>query len=229
YDGELSELDAALAPLLAATPQDAVVIITADHGESFEHDYWFNHRGGLWEPVIRVPLLIRGPGVPAASSVSAQVGLIDVTPTALALAGLPRDARMMGQDLTPLTRGEGEGRALIVSNTDPLMPDPQESARTPTLKRLERGGAVQVYDLSADPAELRPLTGRDEALAAERAAYEAAVTPLLAHQGPPPKNAIVQSPEERARLEALGYLPKGPDAPGGPAGQNGPPGPPPGR
>lgn len=229
YDGELSELDAALAPLLAAIPQDAVVIITADHGESFEHDYWFNHRGGLWEPVIRVPLLIRGPGVPAASSVSAQVGLIDVTPTALALAGLPRDARMMGQDLTPLTRGEGEGRALIVSNTDPLMPDPQESARTPTLKRLERGGAVQVYDLSADPAELRPLTGRDEALAAERAAYEAAVTPLLAHQGPPPKNAIVQSPEERARLEALGYLPKGPDAPGGPAGQNGPPGPPPGR
>ena len=108
------------------------------------------------------------------------------------------------------------------------MPDPQESARTPSLKRLERGGAVTVYDLSADPGELKPLTGQADALAAERAAYEAAITPLLAHQGPPPKNAIVQSPEERARLEALGYLPKGPDAAVGPDGKNGQPGPPPG-
>jgi hypothetical protein len=94
---------------------------------------------------------------------------------------------------------------------------------------LERGGAVTVYELGADPGELQPLTGRDDALAAERAAYEASVTPLLAHQGPPPKNAIVQSAEERARLEALGYLPKGPDVPAGPEGKNGPPGPPPGR
>ena len=70
---------------------------------------------------------------------------------------------------------------------------------------------------------------RDSALAAERAAYEAAITPLLAHQGPPPKNAIDHSAEERARLEALGYLPKGADAPVGPAGKNGPPGPPPKR
>ncbi|MCK6525486.1 sulfatase [Myxococcota bacterium] len=233
YDGELSELDASLKPLLAAIPADAVVIITADHGESFEHDYYFNHRGALWDPVIRVPLLVRAPGVPAGAVVTEQVGLIDVAPTALQLAGLPLDGRMMGRDLTALTRGEGEGRAVIVSNTDPWMSDAQESARGGGLKRLEKGGAVAVYDLSADPGEQRPLTGRDDALAAERAAYEAQVTPLKVHQGAPPANAIQHSPEERAQLEALGYIPAG-DGKGRPPGPppqgpgQGPPGPPPG-
>ena len=69
YDGELSELDAALAPLLAAIPQDAVVIITADHGESFEHDYWFNHRGAFGRRLVvegREPrrILEHGAGLP---------------------------------------------------------------------------------------------------------------------------------------------------------------------
>ena len=55
YDGEISELDATLAPLLNSLPKDCIVVITADHGESFEHGYYFNHRGGLWEGITHVP------------------------------------------------------------------------------------------------------------------------------------------------------------------------------
>jgi hypothetical protein len=54
---------------------------------------------------------------------------------------------MMGQDLTPAHPGRGEGRALIVSNTDPMMPDPQESARTPT---------SSAWSAAARSAERRP-------------------------------------------------------------------------
>jgi len=42
YDGELSELDALLRPVLDAAGPDALVLVTADHGESFDHDYWFS-------------------------------------------------------------------------------------------------------------------------------------------------------------------------------------------
>ena len=69
YAGEVSALDEALAPLFAAIPDDAVVVVTADHGESFGHDYWFNHRGVLWDDVMRVPLVIRGLSRPAGAVV----------------------------------------------------------------------------------------------------------------------------------------------------------------
>ena len=74
-----SELDATLAPLLNSLPKDRIVVITADHGESFEHGY-YNHRGGLWEGITHVLFIIKGPNVPAAR-IDAQVGLIDVLPT----------------------------------------------------------------------------------------------------------------------------------------------------
>jgi len=226
YDGELSALDAELAPLLAAVPDDAVLIITADHGESFEHGYYFNHRGALWDPVIRVPLLIRAPGLPAAAVVPDQVGLVDVTPTALALAGLPADRRMIGADLTPVIRGEARGRPLVVSWTDPQMPDPQRSARSPGWKRLERGGATALYDLGADPGELRAMPDDPAVMAEAEAAWTAAVGPLVAAMGPAPATPTPHSAEEAKLLEALGYMVPG--APGGPGpGAGGrPPGPP---
>jgi len=231
YDGELSALDAELAPLLAAVPKDAVLVITADHGESFEHGYYFNHRGALWDPVIRVPLLIRAPGLPAGAVVDAQVGLVDVTPTALALAGLPVDRRMIGADLSPLIRGEGGGRPLVVSWTDPQMPDPQRSARGAAWKRLDRGGASALYDLAADPGELTALPDDPAVLAEAEAAWTAAVAPRIAAMGPAPAALTPHSAEEAKLLEALGYMVPGAPGGQGPGGAGrppGPPGPPPG-
>jgi hypothetical protein len=80
----------------------------------------------------------------------------------------------------------------------------------------DREHRLVVFDVDAQ----RPDVTVVDLVRDDRRARDRGVVP----SGPPPKNAIVQSPEERARLEALGYLPKGPDAPGGPAGQNGPPG-----
>ena len=52
-------------------------------------------------------MILRGPGIPAGSVVDGQVGLIDVAPTLLSLAGLPTDRRVAGVDRSPLARGEG--------------------------------------------------------------------------------------------------------------------------
>lgn len=215
YDGELSELDGVLAPLLQAAGPDTVVVVTSDHGESFEQGYWFNHRASLWEGVLHVPLLIRAPGVAAGTVVPQQVGLIDLAPTVLELAGLPRDARMQGHSLVPLLRGEGEGRARSFAITDPWMPDPQWSVRSPPHKVIQGAERLLVYDLAADPQEQAPGSVLPPGLDAARSEYRDLVSGLRAHQAVPPAPRSI-SPEEQQRLEALGYVLPGPQGPPGP-------------
>lgn len=227
YQGELSALDQALAPLLAAVPEDAVLAITSDHGESFLHAPWFNHRGALWEDVLRVPLLLRAPGVEAGSVESAQVGLVDLAPTVLALAGLPSDTRMQGRDLSA-----GPPERALWSTTDPWLGPQQLTLRSglhgTKLRHLPGGGAER-YDLAADPQELVPIAVPD----ATPTDYHALLAPLQSHQvaAPAPRGV---GEEEAERLEQLGYVdptqaPQRRPAPGRPRGKapgktHGPPG-----
>ena len=213
YDGELSELDALLAPVIEAAGPDTVVVITADHGESFEHDYYFNHRAGLWDGVVRVPWLIRGPGVPAGVVIDQQVGLIDVTPTVLALAGLPLDGRMQGS--AQLT-ADAAGSATVWSITDPWVPAPQFAQRTLSEKCIDHDGDVLRYDLTTDPTESTNLGGTP----CTREAYDDLIAAMAPYQAPEPENHIVRTDEECERLEALGYTTCSETV-------SGPPGPPP--
>ncbi len=223
YDGELSELDSVIAPLLAAVDDDTVVVVTSDHGESFEHGYLFNHRAGLWDGVLHVPLLVAGPGVDAGATVDEPVQLIDVAPTVLELAGLPRDARMQGRSLVFVLRGgRGEEERPSFSITDPWMPGPQWAARTAAAKVITRQEGVLAYDLQQDPAEEQPLPEPPAGLLATRSDYDAMVAALAAWQAPVSTPRPL-SPDEQERLEALGYVaPAGTSAP-----RQGPPGPPP--
>lgn len=77
YEAEITEMDAALAPLLAATGPDTVVVVTADHGESFGHGYYFNHRASLHDETLHVPLVIRAPGLEVGRD-DRFAGLVDV-------------------------------------------------------------------------------------------------------------------------------------------------------
>lgn len=212
YQGELSALDAAVAPLLAAVPEDAVLVITSDHGESFGHAPWFNHRGALWEDVLRVPLLIRAPGLAAGTVDETPVGLVDLAPTVARLAGLAADTRMQGRDLTGPVATTG-----LWSTTDPWLGPAQRSLRTGTAApklRFPATGPALAYDLVADPAEQAPTP----APAASAEALDALVAALEAHQAPAPAPRGI-SAEEAHQLEQLGYVAPGgtrPPAPGRP-------------
>lgn len=213
YDGELSELDGHLAPLLAAAGEDTVVLITSDHGESFEDGYWFNHRASLGEGVLRVPLLLAAPGLPPGAVVTRQVGLTDLAPTVLALAGLPVDARMQGTSLVPAIHDPAVApHALSFSITDPWMPDPQFVARTEAARLHARGGQAQVWELLADPGAQRLMSSTPPELVGARARYDAAVATLAAQRVAAPTGPGL-SVEERQRLEALGYMAPGPAGP----------------
>jgi len=71
-----------------------LVIFTTDHGISHARGKQF-----LYEEGLRVPLILRGPGIPAGATRTDLVQLIDLAPTSLARAGLPIPPAMQGRDL----------------------------------------------------------------------------------------------------------------------------------
>jgi len=102
YDADIRWLDAALGeliPLLEA--QDALIIVLSDHGEAFDEHGHYSHGHGLYDELLRVPLLVRLPGGQLAGAVDDRpASLVDVLPTVLAQAGLPSPEGLAGTDLT---------------------------------------------------------------------------------------------------------------------------------
>ena len=54
-------------------------------GSSFEHGYYFNHRAGLWDGIVHIPMIIQVPEFQQKILFKEQVGLMDLTPTVLSL------------------------------------------------------------------------------------------------------------------------------------------------
>ena len=84
---------------------DSVVLISADHGESFSHGF-FSHGGlPLYQPVVRIPLLVHLPGQTSMKRVGATVSQTDIAPTLLDLVGHPVPSTMDGRSLRPEMEG----------------------------------------------------------------------------------------------------------------------------
>ena len=85
---------------------NTVIILSSDHGESFEHNF-FTHGGPhLYEQLTHIPLIIREPGQTEGRVISELVEQIDIPATILDLAGIPVPRWMEGRSLVPLMRGE---------------------------------------------------------------------------------------------------------------------------
>lgn len=84
----------------------AVVAITSDHGESFEHGF-MGHAGHIMnEGVLRVPLVIKLPGQTEGRIVSQPVSLADVAPTLADAVGAGPLPQADGRSLTPALNGQ---------------------------------------------------------------------------------------------------------------------------
>jgi arylsulfatase A-like enzyme len=150
------------------------LFVSADHGEAFGEHGGTEHGKTLYEELLHVPLLARGP-LFAPRIVDERVGLVDLGPTILDLFGLDVPATFEGQSLVPLLAGGTErlSRPLIAEGRL------RRALTQPDgLKVIEdaRRKVVEVYDLGADPGETRNVfdlePGRaDAALAALRAFF----------------------------------------------------------
>ena len=209
YDAEIRYTDDVLAHFLAgldaAGAGDALVVLTSDHGEQFgEHGLWM-HGNSLYDELLHVPLIVRAPGlVPAGKRIATDVGLLDVVPTILDLAGAGAPPHGDGRSLARMIR-EGDGTAV------PLLADLGDTvaARNDGLKWIidEKTGATQVFALATDPHELRDVAGTRQ-LPAEGAKWLAdfrALCPPATPGATVPGTGNID-PAVRDKLRALGYI-----------------------
>jgi arylsulfatase A-like enzyme len=132
------------------------IIVSADHGEAFGEHRTRHHATTVYEELLRVPLMIRVPGV-RPRAVRAPVALIDVGPTVLDLMGHPTPRSYMGQSLVPYLRGQDAtlDRPLAFESSRHLRAMVFADGFKAILNRKQ--GTAEVYDLVHDPKELRNL------------------------------------------------------------------------
>jgi arylsulfatase A-like enzyme len=202
YQGEIRFMDSLLNQLVQAAGENSIVILTADHGESFEHDYLYNHRESLWDSTLNVPLIIRGPGMQAGSTSSELVALTDVLPTVLDLAGLPQESKIQGNSLLDPVK-----RTQVDALTDPWIGDSHSFAvRSATHKVIwTKSGEVLTYDIRVDPNEEHPLDAIPDELVNAKEAYKKRILAAQNLQREALKSRFL-APAEVQRLRALGYV-----------------------
>ena len=210
YAGEIYFADTELGRLLRVLNRKfadhrTLLVVTSDHGESLGEHGELTHTLTAYDATQKVPLLMKGPGVPRGRVVDAQVRLVDVAPTILSLSGLPAIERTTGQDLGPWMRGEREdGLEAYVETLETYLAygwSPVLGLRKDGYKYL-RTVRPELYALDTDPHELNDLAAR---LPAKLKAFDAALEAHLADALAVVPNAVTP-PEEIALLESLGYV-----------------------
>lgn|GEM_PF-1735193 len=199
YDGEVAYMDAEVGRLLDyitdnGLADDTVIIATADHGESLgEHDYYWDHGRYVYEPSMRVPLIIAGPGVEPGATYAKPMSNSAVFYFASALA---------------------VGEPLPEVDEPPIFGEALEEGIYRTMWLAATGGSFykfisnhgvgtdELYNFTTDPGELDNTIETEPKVAAELAealrTFESKLPPL------PEKYSM--SEETISRLKDLGYV-----------------------
>lgn len=214
YAGEAAWTDELVGRLLAALERlglaaDTLLVATADHGEGLgEHDELL-HGYFAYETTLRVPMLLRGPGIQPGRRLTGPVGLVDLKPTILELAGVapPGGAELSGRSLAAALAG-GPAPAARPIYAESLVP--RLRFGWSDLRVLRDGGwkfidapVPELYDLDSDPDETTNLAARQARRAAD---MRAALAPFLATERATETADEAISTELREQLAALGYL-----------------------
>jgi len=115
YDGEVRYADSQIARVLEkmekqGSRKKALIIITADHGEAFYEHQIVEHINELHWPVVRVPLILSGPGIPAGKEITGLVRSQDLAISILDLVRAPGLAEATGKSFLPLLQGKQENK-----------------------------------------------------------------------------------------------------------------------
>ena len=215
YDAGIAQLDQRVGEFVEALEargllEDTALIVTSDHGEEFFERGGVLHSHTLYRELVRVPLIVVGPSVPPGERRDEVVGLVDIMPTVLGMLGVPVPRDLQGADLSTLWRTPGKGlstRSLHLSTREwrgRLWGERRAGVREGRYMLHHRlpEGAVELYDVVADPEERLDLSDREPEV------VERMMRQLRAHEerSRPDPPTFEQTEREREQLRALGYI-----------------------
>lgn len=217
YNGELRYVDQAVGELCRwlkdrGLYNDALIVLTADHGQEFyEHGGWW-HGTTLYEEQIHVPLIVKLPNQEAAGTTDHRmVRCLDIAPSILTLAGISPHPSMQGQSFLGSASNSWPGVEEVFSEED-HEGNVVRSLRTRQWKLIQanpnnpRGlPTVALHNLAEDPQENNNLaSGRGELVDQLRPRLEQKLALALGVSVTPQEKEIDEATRER--LKSLGYV-----------------------
>jgi arylsulfatase A-like enzyme len=206
YDSEIAFTDHYIGLLLRRLEElelyrDALVVLTADHGEEFGERDLIGHGHHLHGEVVNVPLVIKPPGGAEHRIVETPVSLIDLAPTICELSGVTWPAEHLRHGVPiPIDADVAFEGAPVISELGPAHTVLADGWKLMTADTV---GGTRLYRLTEDPAERRDVIGEDTETASrlrlELERWSAALQPEC--DGTTPEF----SEEQRDKLRALGY------------------------
>ena len=193
---------------------DALIILTSDHGEEFWEHGGYEHGHSVYEEVITVPLMVKTPGSTSNRKVSARVSNRLITPTVLDLCKIDHQDRCYAsRSLRPLWEGEASpdqggvvfsSGALYYEEKEAFIFDDHKYVHLPASRREE------LYNLRADPGETTNIVRTSPEMARKgRTLLEEAraeFAKVRACYGVRNTEGPDLSPETRRGLRSLGYI-----------------------
>jgi len=210
YDGEIAYCDHVLGSFFEQLKriglyEEALIILTSDHGEEFLEHRGLDHGHTLFDELIHVPLIIKMPGSEKAGNVIPnQVRLIDVMPTIFDILRLSLPDDFKGRSLLPLIREGESGTDLPAFSEALLYGAEKKSLRDRGYKFIFNPSGRQhlLFDLSGDPQEQNNLSG---SMPGKSTKMLSQLKGFLAEDHAPGKKVDLDK-ETLENLRSLGYL-----------------------
>ncbi len=209
YGIEVETVDGQIGRIVAFLKQNGVydqslLIFTADHGENLgEHGHFYGH-SSLYQPVIRVPMIVRYPGkIAPRTVVTQQVALTDIFRTILQATKLESKQAPKSIDLVGLANGHFDSpHQLLVSNI--FFPEVKHSVRNNEWELIRNDDpqrTYELYHLLTDPSESVNVYSSQTSIARQ---LEAILNRELGRRVQREFDNL--SPDQIENLKALGYI-----------------------
>ena len=220
YDGEIAAADREIGRVIdalrqAGQLQRTVVMVTSDHGESLgEHEYYFDHGEDLFDPSLRIPMVVVLPGGRREQRSDAFASTLDVLPTLLDAVKVSYPPDLAGQSLLAHVEGRRiPSRERLYAQNDLNLRATFDRRFKLVATPVGDNDQWSLYDRASDPAETRNLRQdrlddfrvqrREIDLYFERMDREWVATRRLV-EGKPGEGKM--TPAACEQLKALGYV-----------------------
>jgi arylsulfatase A-like enzyme len=217
YEEAIAYTDAQIGKLMefldeSGLTENTIVVLVSDHGEEFlERRHWGHVELNLYDEILKVPMLMRIPGVPGNQVIGQQVSTMDIMPTLLELAGCRIPEKVLGKSLVPLWEGNSADYGVEVAIGERWRDTSHMIAvRTEEYKYIwddAKPDQPLLFDLRQDPDEQHNIAAEQLGVVQRLHQHVEAQLERMRSTAPAEKSQEpVLDAEIVARLRGLGYV-----------------------